>query len=207
MKQMADLTPDLELDPAPTDAEPRAIAARLEAAFGRVHRERMHDVPILNVALGIKAVGTCEVEAGWLSALVTPWFINLMLLPRTPAQAQNYRALQLGSTVAHAFPSGRFEFIVGEEGDLGRYQMCSLFSPVLEFESHGAALITAESAIAVLFDAGLAPDAPQATPAASPDVAVAAARPRPGGEAMEAGKLSRRGLLFGRNPESEVVEP
>lgn len=208
MKHMAECMPDLKLDLASTDAEPLAVAARLEAAFEKVHRERMHDVPILNTALGIKAVGTQTVEAGWLSALVTPWSINLMLLPRTPAQTQDYRALQLGSTVAHAFPSGRFEFIVGEEGDLGRYQMCSLFSPVLEFESHGAALITAESAIAVLFDARLAPDAPQATGAASPDVAdAAAARPRPGGEAMKAGKLSRRGLLFGRNPESEVVEP
>lgn len=204
---MADFMPDLELDPALTDAEPHAIAAKLEAAFERVHRERMHDVPILNAALGIKAVGTRAVEAGWLSALVTPWFINLMLLPRTPGQTEDYRALRLGSTVVHSFPAGGFEFIVGEEGDLGRYQMCSLFSPVLEFESHGAALITAESAIAVLFDARLAPDAPQATGARSPDVADAAAARRPGGEAMEAGKLSRRGLLFGRNPESEVVEP
>lgn len=206
MKHMADITPDLKLNPAPTDAGPHAIVARLEAAFERVHRERMHDVPILNAALGIEAVGTREVEAGWLSALVTPWFINLMLLPRTLAQTQDYRALQLGSTVAHAFPSGRFEFIVGEEGDLGRYQMCSLFSPVLEFESHGAAVITAESAIAVLFDTRLAPDASQATDAGSPEGAVAA-RPRPGSEAIEAGKLSRRGLLFGRNPESEGVEP
>jgi [NiFe] hydrogenase assembly HybE family chaperone len=146
------------------------------------------------------------VEAGWLSALVTPWFINMMLLPRTPEQEQDYRALQLGGTVAHSFPAGRFEFIVGEEGDLGRYQICSLFSPVLEFESHGAAVITAESAIAVLFDAGLAPDAPQAADA-GPQERAAVARPRPDGEVMETGKLSRRGLLFGRNPESEVVEP
>lgn len=202
MKYMADLMSELTL----TNAGPHAIAAGLEAAFARVHRERMHDVPILNPALGIKAVGTREVEAGWLSALVTPWFINLMLLPRTPEQAQDYRALQLGGIVAHAFPSGRFEFIVGEEGDLGRYLMCSLFSPVLEFESHGAALITAESAIAALFDARLAPDAAQASDGVSPDFA-AAARPGPEIAEHEAGKLSRRGLLFGRNPESEVVEP
>jgi [NiFe] hydrogenase assembly HybE family chaperone len=189
------------------DAEPGAIAARLEVAFERVHRERMHEVPILNAALGIKAIGTRAVEAGWLSALVTPWFINLMLLPRTLEQMQDYLALQLGSTVAHSFPSGRFEFIVGEEGDLGRYQMCSLFSPVLEFESHGAAMITAESAIAALFDARLAPDAPQATGTVSPDAPDIAEVRRPDSEAMEAGKLSRRSLLFGRNPESEGVEP
>lgn len=195
-----------DLNPTPTDAELHTVAARLEAAFERVHRERMHDVPILNPALGIKAVGARAVEAGWLSALVTPWFINMMLLPRTPEQMQDYRALQLGSTVTHSFPAGRFEFIVGEEGDLGRYQICSLFSPVLEFESHGAAVITAESAITVLFDAGLAPDAPQAADASSQEQA-AAARPHPDAEVMEAGKLSRRGLLFGRNPDSEVVGP
>jgi len=207
MKQMVDIIPDLKPASTAADAAPDTIAARLEAAFERVHRERMHEVPILNAALGIKAIGTRAVEAGWLSALVTPWFINLMLLPRTPEQMQGYRALQLGSTAVHSFPSGRFEFIVGEEGDLGRYQMCSLFSPVLEFESHGAAMITAESAIAALFDARLALVAPQATGTASPDAPDAAAVRRPDGEAMEAGKLSRRSLFFGRNPESEGVEP
>ena len=207
MKPMVDVMPDLKSALTVADAEPDAIAVRLQAAFERVHRERMHDVPILNTALGITAIGTRAVEAGWLSALVTPWFINLMLLPGTPEQMQAYSALQLGSTVAHSFPSGRFEFIVGEEGDLGRYQMCSLFSPVLEFESHGAAVITAESAIAALFDARLAPDAPQATGTVSPDAPHTAAVRRPDGEAMEAGKLSRRSLFFGRNPESEGLEP
>jgi [NiFe] hydrogenase assembly HybE family chaperone len=206
MKQMVDVLSDLEPASTAADPEPDAIAARLEVAFERVHRERMHEVPILNTALGIKAIGTRAVEAGWLSALVTPWFINLMLLPRTFEQMQDFRALPLGGTVAHSFPSGHFEFIVGAEDDLGRYQMCSLFSPVLEFESHGAAVITAESAIAALFDARLAPDALQATGTASPGAPDTAAVRRPDSEAMEAGKLSRRSLFFGRNP-SEGVEP
>ena len=203
---MADLVTDLTHARAPTDiVELHVIAARLEAAFARVPRERMHDVPILNPALAVKAVGTREVEAGWLTALVTPWFINLMLLPRTAEQTQDYRKLRLGSTVVHGFPSGCFEFIVGEEGDLGRYQMCSLFSPVLEFESHGAALITAEAAITALLDARLAPDAPQAAEATSEVVDGAGAR-SPGSLPGQAGKLSRRGLLFGRNPATEAVE-
>jgi [NiFe] hydrogenase assembly HybE family chaperone len=187
---------------APICVDPQTVAVRLEAAFERVRRERMCDVPILNPALAVKAVGTRDVEAGWLTALVTPWFINLMLLPRTPAQAQEFQDLRLGSNVVHRFPSGCFEFIVGEEGDLGRYQMCSLFSPVLEFESHGAALITAEAAITVLFDPKLAPDAPQEAgeaPSAGADLT-------PSRGPAEAGKLSRRGLFFGRNVETEAVE-
>jgi [NiFe] hydrogenase assembly HybE family chaperone len=195
-------------DPASPETEPRAITLRLESAFERVHRERMLDVPILNSRLGVKAVGTREVEAGWLSALVTPWFINLMLLPRTFEQDETYRALRLGSAVAHVFPAGRFEFIAGEEAGLGRYQMCSLFSPVLEFESQGAALITAESALAVLFDARLAPDAQQAAGVRSPDAAgEAGLRPRSGNEETGTTKLSRRGLFFGRDAESRGIEP
>jgi [NiFe] hydrogenase assembly HybE family chaperone len=190
-------------EPAQTDSDSQAVAVRLEAAFERVHRERMHDVPILNRALAVKAVATREVVAGWLTALVTPWFINLMLLPRTPEQIQACRDLQLGSTVVHSFPSGCFEFIVGEEGDLGRYQMCSLFSPVLEFESQGAALITAEAAITVLFDARLAADAPQQGGEAPAEIAATPSARTP----MEAGKLSRRGLLFGGHAATEAVEP
>jgi [NiFe] hydrogenase assembly HybE family chaperone len=192
---------DLMDEPALTNNE--AVAARLEAAFERVWRERMHDVPILNPALAVKAVGTRDVEAGWLAALVTPWFINLMLLPRTPEQLQAYRELPLGSTLVHGFPSGGFEFIVGEEGDLGRYQMCSLFSPVLEFESQGAALITAEAALTALFDTRLAADAP---PQAGAALDATAVPPSPRAPAA-AEKLSRRGLIFGRHPDTGAVAP
>ncbi|MCZ7595046.1 MAG: [NiFe]-hydrogenase assembly chaperone HybE [Hyphomicrobium sp.] len=145
------------------------IAARLEAAFAKIEAERMDGIPILNPRLKVEAVGTRDWNGDWLSVLITPWFINLMLLPGTDEWAAVWADLPLGSRLAHTFPAGRFDFLVGEEEGIGRYQMCSLFSPVLEFEDQEAARIAAEAALEALFDAridesrepGGEPDAPR----------------------------------------------
>jgi [NiFe] hydrogenase assembly HybE family chaperone len=125
--------------------------ARLEATFGTIHRERMLDVPILNTALEVGVVGMRPWQGHWLGALVTPWFINLMVLPGEG----EWRKAADRESVWYAFPSGRFQFIAGSEPGLGPYHACSLFSPVLEFADQETALETARVAIESLFDPSL----------------------------------------------------
>ena len=162
-------------------SEAEAVAGRLERVFEAIRRERMADLPIVNPALGVHAIGTQAFGETWLSLLVTPWCINVMLLPRDEAVAEGWATLQLGAAVGHVLPAGGFQFIVGEEAGLGRFQMCSLFSPVLEFEDDAAAVATAEAALEALF--------------AAPEAA------EPSEEARFMGALSE-----GRLPE-ELVEP
>lgn len=131
------------------------VAGGLESAFARIHAERMHDVPILNQRLKVEAVGMRDWHGDWLCVLITPWFINLMLLPATEERAAAWEGVSLGSSLAHSFPAGGFDFLVGQEEGIGRYQMCSLFSPVLEFEDQDAARLTAAAALEALFNADL----------------------------------------------------
>jgi [NiFe] hydrogenase assembly HybE family chaperone len=131
----------------------RASAARLEAAFEMIRVERMHDVPILNAALKVEAVGLRPWNGCVLGALVTPWFINLILLPGEGP----WRSVRLTDSVWYAFPSGRFQFIAFAEPTLGQYHACSLLSPVLEFADHETAREMARVAVESLFD----PDAPR----------------------------------------------
>ena len=112
----------------PDDAA-TALAARLEEVFRDIWRTRMQDMPVLNAELQVESVGLRPWRGHWLCALVTPWFINLMVLPG----AAPWRAVPERESVWHAFPSGRFEFIAGSEPGTGDYHACSLFSPVLEF--------------------------------------------------------------------------
>ena len=70
---------------------PPQIAAELEGAFARIHRERMADVPILNEALRVEAVGFVARGDEVLGVLVTPWFMNLMLVPAEPAVGAEQR--------------------------------------------------------------------------------------------------------------------
>ena len=135
-------------EPARSAAE---AAERLETAFRRIRDERMAGVPILNPALSVEAVALREWQGHWLGALVTPWFINLVVLPGSGP----WRSVPDRDSVWHAFPSGRFEFIGGSEPGVGPYHACSLFSPVLEFADHDTARETARVAVESLFDPGL----------------------------------------------------
>ena len=119
---------------------PLQIAADLEAAFARIHRERMADVPILNDALAVEAVGFVAFGEEVLGVLVTPWFMNLMLLPADPAAGSEQRP---GEKTVVSLPGGDFEFIAASEDGVGAYRMCSLFSPVFEFADHDTAVTTA----------------------------------------------------------------
>ncbi len=81
----------------------------------------------------------------WVSILVTPWFIDVMLLPGSEEEVKPGAAIDLEPRFSIDFPAGSFEFICGAEPELGPYRMCSLFSPVLQFENQDAALAAAEA--------------------------------------------------------------
>jgi [NiFe] hydrogenase assembly HybE family chaperone len=171
---------------APSRSAAGEILSRgLEAVFGRIERERMRGVPILNPALSVACVGMRAIEDGWLCVLVTPWFINVIALPADEEAAQAWSRMPAGAKSTRRLPSGSFEFISASEEGIGPYQMCSLFSPVLEFENQEAALAVADASLAALFEAG----APPANTAQSE--ADQTMKPRP--------RMSRRNLLFGSN--------
>jgi [NiFe] hydrogenase assembly HybE family chaperone len=152
-------------------------SARLQAAFDTIARTRMDGVPILNDALRVQSVGFRRWNGFWLGVLVTPWCMNLMLLPAVPALWPRRR---IGEKLKYVFPAGVFEFIAGREKLLAdgvqppagteaaaeaaseaaaaaaslrdAYLMCSLFSPVFEFADHEAAVATGAACLDALFD-------------------------------------------------------
>jgi [NiFe] hydrogenase assembly HybE family chaperone len=124
-------------------------AERLEAAFRSIHERRMQGLPLLNPALAVEAVGFGHWESHWLGVLITPWFMNLMLMPREP---EAWRGAAAGDAVTYLFPAGSFEFIAGRDDALGDYQSCSLFSPMFQFADQDAARLTAAAALQALFD-------------------------------------------------------
>jgi len=146
--------------------EAAAIAARVQAAFERVWRERMAGVPVVNPKLRVELVGLRRWRGLWLGVLVTPWFMNLLLLPgdgngESGEPAAPWPELAPGETAAYAFPAGRLEFIAAREGDAGRYLACSLFSPMFDFADHDTARSTAEACLDALFNEAAAPTAPK----------------------------------------------
>ena len=118
------------------------IRARLEARFDDIARTRMEGVPVMNTALHVAALGFEPLGADRLGALLTPWFLDLVILPGAAGDWAR------GEKVSRALPAGRVEFIVTRDEELGPLLMCSLFSPVFEFADQQAALDAAGAALA-----------------------------------------------------------
>jgi len=133
------------------ELSPMGAAYHLEQLYEKIRLERMVGIPVLNDRIRVQAVGFRVWEGHVLGVLVTPWFMNLMLLP---GQDDEWSSFRIGSKYLYTFAAGSFEFIFGEEPGLGHYKSCSMFSPMFEFESHEAAIIAAETIIPALFDAG-----------------------------------------------------
>lgn len=143
--------------PAPP-AQPVETIAWLEAAFREIHTAQMRGMPIVNDALAVKAVGFRRHDERWLGALVTPWFLNLVLLP---GEGDDWSDLVPGAKELVEFPSGRYEFVHANRKGVGAYKACSLFSPMFEFASMLQATETASAALVALFDPSIREDGAQ----------------------------------------------
>jgi len=136
---------------------------RLEAVYTRIASTRMAGLPLCNPALQVQAVGFKALdrlgdapeaaESGWFGVLVTPWCMNLMWLGDAPSCMA-----APGATRRHRLAGEDYSFVGGEDPELGRYEMCSLFSPMQDFVDQPSAVAVAQAVLAQL----LPPPAPTA---------------------------------------------
>jgi len=117
------------------------VEQKLTEVFGNIAATRMAGLPICNPALRVQVVGLREWQGRWLGALVTPWMINLVLLPGEEAALL---PLPLDVRQSWIFPSGSYEFMGLNEAALGVCHMCPLLSPVLHIEAQEDAVNIAE---------------------------------------------------------------
>jgi len=125
-------------------------ASDVTAVFERIAATRMAGLPIVNPVLGVEAPGFQRWAGEWLGVLITPWSISLMLVPGGGAA---FTRLQPGEHQSWSFPSGTYDFIANREEHLGDYQLCSLYSPVFEFDSPVTARFTAIASLTALLQA------------------------------------------------------
>ena len=145
----------------------------------------MRGMPVCNPRLEVATVAFREFEERPLGILITPWCMNLMLMP---GPGDRWDESDCGQCLLQRFPAGEFRFVHGWDKVIGAYGSCSLYSPMFDFADQDAALATGEAAMSALFTGELtsnATPAPAARDAAGAD------------EENEVPRLSRRGLLTG----------
>ena len=143
-------------DPWLTDPTPQ-----VQAWFQAVFTERMSDLPFLNPRLQVEVIGMQRLAGDWLGALVTPWSIQLILLP---GGGDLWVDLAAGCRHTVALPIGPLWFLAdaGEAG-LQAYQYCPLTTSVESFADTDAARRFAAEALATALAADPRP-APPVTP-------------------------------------------
>ncbi len=130
------------MNPCLDNLDCSGMASRVESLFREIAATRMADLPLLNPVIGVHAIGFRPWEDGCLGVLITPWCMNLLSLPGPREDWTNRPEL---SEEILIFPSGPYRFTIGHEPALGKYRMCSLFSPMFEFADDNAAVETAEA--------------------------------------------------------------
>ncbi len=136
---------------------------RLVAAYRNAATE-MRGLPVYNPQLIVEALGFMDYGERRVGVMVTPWFMNIAVLPGGSDQ-QEWAA---GRSLRLTFPSGAYDFLVSELDGVGLVASCSLFSPMNDFTDHEAARLAATAA----FEALLQPDPEEAV--AEPPAAAAA---------------------------------
>ncbi|MCK9607440.1 MAG: [NiFe]-hydrogenase assembly chaperone HybE [Methylomonas sp.] len=119
------------------------IKSALEATFNQILATRMRGLPVVNPLLSVHAIGFERFGDLWPGVLVTPWFMNLLILPD---KNNPWLELSAGNQFEQSFPAGNFIFTVAQETRLGIYAQCSLFSPMFQFIDQGSAIAAAQSA-------------------------------------------------------------
>lgn len=127
--------------------------AQLVERFDSIYRERMRDLPIVNTKLEVEAVSFDRWEDQNLGVLITPWFINLLLLPST----DEFGGRPQGELVQCMFPSGPCELTVCHDDVLGTYLAAVLFRTVADFPDQVTARAIAEEALLRILEEPEAP--------------------------------------------------
>uniref|UniRef100_UPI001EEFE048 [NiFe]-hydrogenase assembly chaperone HybE n=1 Tax=Cupriavidus taiwanensis TaxID=164546 RepID=UPI001EEFE048 len=132
--------------------DPRGAA--LVAHFEAVASGATRDMPVVNRALRVEAIGFAPMasEAGargaWPGALITPWSMNLLWLPG--ATQDSAPCPRPGGKACLRVGNVDFDWIGAHAQDVGAYACCSLFSPMFEFAGQESAAATARAVLAQL---------------------------------------------------------
>jgi [NiFe] hydrogenase assembly HybE family chaperone len=156
----------------------------LEAVYRDTVLPRMQDLPVFNAALQVEARGFRMRGSHCSGVLITPWCMNLVLLP---VDGERWGGRAPGSRIEVAFPAGTYQLTLslpaGGEPHLG----LTLFTTVLACPDQGTAREVADDILRRLYEETSAPEYEGAAPLNARLDRQELRRP-----------LSRRDLLHGR---------
>jgi [NiFe] hydrogenase assembly HybE family chaperone len=111
--------------------------------FRAIGRGKMRGLPICNTRLEVEAVGFAELDGHRMGVLITPWFMNLILLPGD----ETWSTMADGTADSLTMPGDTFEFTICQDDELGTYLSAVLFRTVIDFPDQQTTVAIAENVL------------------------------------------------------------
>lgn len=127
-----------------TDQEQSDLAPRvmeMVERFQKIGERNMRGLPVYNENLCVEAIGFEPYGDDYLGVLITPWFMNVILLPQDKAK-MDYSLV--ASPTDETLPAGTWQFMFGGDEVVGLYKSLSLHSPMFAFGTQDLARIEAK---------------------------------------------------------------
>jgi len=109
---------------------------RLVIAYRDLVQPRMCTLPMYNPELKVEAVGFESHEGRPCGVLLTPWFMNLVLLP---AENDDWSGMASGETLKVTFPAGDYLCMMSMPEGIPPHLSLPLFNTVKSFVDHDTA--------------------------------------------------------------------
>jgi [NiFe] hydrogenase assembly HybE family chaperone len=124
------------------------IVSELIATYRETVQPKMCGLPMYNAALRIEAVGFALRDGRLSGVLLTPWCMNLVLLPD---ESDAWHKLPPGKTVAVEFPSGNHSCLLSAVEGVVPHLSLPLFTTVQDFADQDTARRVALEALRLLY--------------------------------------------------------
>jgi [NiFe] hydrogenase assembly HybE family chaperone len=124
------------------------VIDNLVRAYRHIGDERISGLPIYHDKLLVEAVGFRAWEGRSVGVLITPWFMNLVLLP---GDEQECSDLAAGTATDWELPSGTYQFRTSAVEGVGVHLSAVLFSNVKAFPDQATARAVAQEVMTRLF--------------------------------------------------------
>lgn len=120
----------------------------LRDRFTAIWLERMQGLPFVSPSLEVEPVSFRPVGEHEIGVLITPWFMNLVLLPGSG----EFDERRSGDVVGWRLPHGRYELTVNRDEELGTFLTAVLFRGVTGIPDQDFARAVAEEIMRSLFE-------------------------------------------------------
>ena len=104
--------------------------------------------PPVNAALSCRALGFARYRGDWLGVVITPWFVDLYLLP---GGGELWGDIPSGQCRYVELPRGTVPFTAADDPQIGSYQHSPLISPVSVLPDMAAAMKLANDVLSGIF--------------------------------------------------------